>query len=294
MLELDSLLDRKLLLITGKGGIGKTFISSCLAQYAAGKGRTVLIIQSVSCDQAAPYFEQKPGVDVVNLSGEDNFREYVVKYLGQKVLYDTVFSNKVVRTFIKTIPGFAEVMLLGRMFYTCELAPEKRYDLVIFDGWASGHFLSLMTTPDAVINSTLGGPLVKETARVREFLADGRKSGIVFVTCPEDLVVSETLDFLPKLRREAPAQLAALMVNRILTTPADGDGAAAAFVRERKDRAVKALQDLHAGLEQLRVQGIDMPAYGVREFPLIDLPLKPGFASAAFAEKPLAAIWGGQ
>lgn len=287
MLDIDSILDRKLLLITGKGGIGKTFISSCIAQYAAERGRTVLIIQSVSCDQATPYFQQSAGVDVVNLSGEDNFREYVVKYLGQKVLYDTVFSNKVVRTFIKTIPGFAEVMLLGRMFYTCELAPEKKYDLVIFDGWASGHFLSLMTTPDAVINSTLGGPLVKETVRVREFLADGSKSGIVFVTCPEDLVVSETLDFLPKLKREAPPPIAALVVNRIILTETEGGGPANGFLRERKERSAKALHDLHAGLAQLRVQGIDMPLFGVREFAVIDLPLRSGFAAKTFEERPL-------
>lgn len=291
--DIDSILNRKLLLVTGKGGIGKTFVTSCLAQYAAEKGRSVLVLQSVSCDQVAPYFTKASGprVDVVNLSGEDNFREYVVKYLGQKVLYDTVFSNKVVKTFIRTIPGFAEVMLLGRMFYTCELAPEKKYDLVIFDGFASGHFLSLMTTPDAVINSSLGGPLVRETERVREFLSNGEKCGTVFVATPEDLVVSETLDFLPKLKALSPASLTALIVNRILTVPAIGSPMAVEFVQGRLDRERNAFNTLRSGLAALVEQGVNMPNFGIREFSEIKLPLPSGFAKTAFEDEAPTAAW---
>lgn len=309
MLEFDSILDRKLLLVTGKGGIGKSFVASIIAQRAASLGRSVLIIQSSGCDQIAPYFSiQKStssaetekvqrirhagGVESINLTAEDNFREYVVKYLGQKMLYDSVFSNKVVKTFIKTIPGFAEVMLLGRLFFTCELSATPRFDHVIFDGYASGHFLSLMTTPDAVINSTLGGPLVKETSRVKDFLSDGKKSGIVFVTCPEDLVVSETLDFLPKLQSKAPPPIAAMVVNRILSLkPETVANPANQFIKDRVGKTARAMQDLKIGLEALRILSVDMPVFGIREFPYIEMPLKPGFATEALSENVLAAYW---
>lgn len=309
MLEFDSILDRKLLLVTGKGGIGKSFVCSVIAQHAASLGRSVLIIQSSGCDQIAPYFSvpkanpsqssdkvqrirHPGGVESINLTAEDNFREYVVKYLGQKMLYDSVFSNKVVKTFIKTIPGFAEVMLLGRLFFTCELSASPRFDHVIFDGYASGHFLSLMTTPDAVIGSTLGGPLVKETERVKEFLADGKKSGIVFVTCPEDLVVSETLDFLPKLQSKAPPPLAAMVVNRIFNEkPGEGTNPADQFIRDRAGKTGRAMVDLKSGLEALRVQGIDMPALGIKEFASIGMPLRPGFSTDALSNDILAEFW---
>jgi arsenite-transporting ATPase len=309
MLEIDSILDRKLLLVTGKGGIGKSFVSACIAQYAASLGKSVLIIQSAGCDQIAPYFSppsdivgrdptgtQKirhpSGVESINLTAEDNFREYVVKYLGQKMLYDTVFSNKVVKTFIKTIPGFSEVMLLGRMYFTCELAPPPKHDLVIFDGFASGHFLSLMTTPDAVIKSTLGGPLVKETSRVKHFLTEGKNSGIVFVTTPEDLVVSETLDFLPKLQAAASAPLAGLVVNKVLAEfPEASDNKAESFIHERQIKTIQAMQDLKKGLAGLQVLGVDMPIFSIKEYPLIKMPMQSGFAKEAFASDVLKKFW---
>ena len=309
MLEIDSILDRKLLLVTGKGGIGKSFVSSCIAQYAASLGKSVLIIQSAGCDQIAPYFSpsgevnrQDPtgsqrikhpdGIMSINLTAEDNFREYVVKYLGQKRLYETVFGNKVVKTFIKTIPGFSEVMLLGRMYFTSELAPPPKYDLVIFDGFASGHFLSLMTTPDAVINSSLGGPLVKETTRVKNFLAEGKNSGIVFVTTPEDLVVSETLDFLPKLQSAAPSPLVGLVVNKVLAEfPDASENKADIFIHERQAKTFQAMQELKKGLAGLQVQGVDMPIFSIKEYPVIKLPLQKGFAKKAFANELLKKFW---
>src|SRR5690606_16574585 len=99
-------------------------------------------------------------------------------------------------------------------------------ELVIFDGHATGHFLSLMTTPDAVLDTRLGGPLVRETERVRDFLADPVKCGLVYVCVPEDLVVSETLDFLPRLAQKSPARLSAIIANRC-PVPFEGQGGAA-------------------------------------------------------------------
>jgi len=310
MLEIDSILDRKLLLVTGKGGIGKSFVSACIAQYATSLGKRVLIIQSAGCDQIAPYFSNlkkfdkqndlegnhkarhPSGVDSINLSAEDNFREYVVKYLGQKMLYETVFSNKVVKTFIKTIPGFSELMLLGRMYFTCELASPPRYDLVVFDGFASGHFLSLMTTPDAVINSTLGGPLIKETTRVKNFLKEGENTGIVFVATPEDLVVSETLDFLPKLQSLAPSPLVGLVINKILAEfPEPSSNMADTFLHERQVKTVIAMNDLRKGLLGLQIQGVDIPVFGIREYPVIRMPLQIDFAKELFANNLIQKFW---
>lgn len=309
MLDIDSILDRKLLLVTGKGGIGKSFVSACIAQYASGLGKSVLIIQSAGCDQITSYFSpledlanpnptvgQKMrhlgGIESINLSAEDNFREYVVKYLGQKRLYDTVFSNKIVKTFIKTIPGFSEVMLLGRMYFTSELAPPPKYDLVIFDGYASGHFLSLMTTPDAVIHSTLGGPLVKETTRIKNFLAERKNSGIVFVTTPEDLVVSETLDFLPKLQAVAPSPVVGLVVNKVLAELSEASSNKADnFMYERQAKTVVAMKDLQKGLAGLQIQGLDMPIFSIKEYPVIDMPLQKDFAKKAFANELLKKFW---
>jgi anion-transporting ArsA/GET3 family ATPase len=254
---------RKLLLITGKGGIGKSLISAAIGQAAAERGARVLIVENAAVDQIAPIFgcptighqttRVYPGLECINLNAEENFRDYVVKHLGQKRLFESVLSHRVVQSFISVIPGLGELMFLGRLFYECELAPEPRYDLVIFDAPASGHFMSLMTTPDAVLDSNLGGPLRRETERVKAFLSDRSKAGILYIATPEELVVSEALDFLPRLAKAAPAELMAVLVNRMPTwNPASLEqgphGAAQAFLLHQQNTATHALKTLKDGL----------------------------------------------
>ena len=252
---LSELFSRRLLLVTGKGGIGKTLIASALAQWAA-QSRRVLLVESTSYAQIPPVFGKleawvpgksyalTPQLSTINLSYEDNFRQYVTKYLGQKLLYDKVFSRKIVRSFINTIPGLAEVMLLGRLFYMCELAKDGCPDLVIFDAPASGHFLSLMSTPQAIKDTRLGGPLAKETERVRAFLADSTKTGTIQVGVPEDLVVTEMLDFLPTLDQRSPSHLDAVIFNRWwpehLPASCDSGRAAGRFVADHCQRSQQA------------------------------------------------------
>ena len=295
---LDELLRKKLLLITGKGGIGKTVVAATLGQLSTLR-RPTLIVESAATAQIAPLFGAPstlkheeysvpapfaPGLSLVNLDPPENFREYVVKYLGQKLLYDKVFSHRVVKSFINTIPGFAELMMLGRLFYTCELAASPRHATVVFDGYASGHFLSLMTTPDAVLASNLGGPVAKESARIRDFLADEKKCGIVYVATPEELVVSEALDFLPKLAEKAPARLAALVINKMpAALPSevklDLAAPAAQYLARQRRHADEAMASLARGLERLeREQGLRVPLAVLPDLGALEEPFAPGFA----------------
>jgi anion-transporting ArsA/GET3 family ATPase len=297
MLDTAPLFTKRLLLVTGKGGIGKSLVAAALGQAAAAAGKRVLLLESAADDHLAPMFGRpalghvetivQPNLSVINLDPPETFREYVVKYLGQPKLFDKVFSNRVVQSFIHTIPGFAEVMMLGRLLYTAELAPAPRHDLVVFDSWASGHFLSLMTTPDAVIHSTLGGPLVKETQRVRAFLADPAKCGIVYVGVPEDLVVSECLDFLPQLRDKSPAQVLSVVMNRMPPAPSTAEAAAPAAVRpavayaaHRRAHAEGALAELERGLE---AAGMRLPLWLLPDLGFVDEPLAPDFGPRLLA-----------
>ena len=281
---------RKLLLITGKGGIGKSLISAAIGQAAAEEGARVLIVENAAVDQVAPIFGLPsighqttavyPGLECINLNAEENFRDYVVKHLGQKRLFEKVLSHRVVQSFISMIPGLGELMFLGRLFYECELAPEPRYDLVIFDAPASGHFMSLMTTPDAVLGSNLGGPLRRETERVKAFLADRSKTGTLYIATPEELVVSEALDFLPRLVKAAPAEVMAVLVNRVPSwDPASldqvADSPSRAFLVHQQRAAAQALAALRDGLAtsgDLR----NLPVLIIPEDGSVTEPLKPG------------------
>jgi anion-transporting ArsA/GET3 family ATPase len=292
-LQPQALFGKKLLLITGKGGIGKTLVTAALGRLAAQNGLRTLLVESSSEDQLAPLFGSPPvghnetfvapGLSCINLKPAENFREYVTKYLGQQKLFEKIFSHRVVQSFIKTIPGFNEIIMLGRLFYSSELAPGPRYDLIVFDGFASGHFLSLMTTPDALLNSGVGGPLSYETGRVKAFLGDAAKVGVVYIGVPEELVVSECLDFLPQLRAKAPAKLVGLIMNRAASLLADGapTGAGPAtrqYLTARLSAEAKARTILRDGL---RERGFaDLPRWELPEVGAVPEPLTDAFAAA--------------
>lgn len=222
----EKLLNKKLLLVSGKGGVGKTSIVAAMGLEAARLGKKVLLVESTSEDQLGPLFglgtvghsvkQVQDNIYVTNLDSELNFRDFIILHLGFAGLFEKIFTKNIVRSFIRMIPGIAEITLLGRLYYYCELEKKHNFDLVILDGYASGHFLSLLSTPDAILQSGFVGPIIEETQRVRDYLHDTNKSGMILVNTPEPLVLNESLDFIDRLSALASMELSAIVFNRYL------------------------------------------------------------------------------
>ncbi len=219
------LFKKKILFISGKGGTGKSLIAAMLGMLAAQEGKRVLLAEAQAFDKLSPLFGLAPighnevqvrdRLHCINLDAKRCFQEYVTLHLGMEHLYDRVFRNQLVSSLLEAIPGLDETMLLGRLFYTSELSSAQKYDLIIFDAPASGHFLNMMATPDAIIQSGLVGPLIHEVTRVKAFLEDSEKCGSLIVTLPESLVMNETVEFLPILAQKSPVELSAIVLNRL-------------------------------------------------------------------------------
>ncbi len=304
MLAVERLLEKKLLILTGKGGIGKTLVSAAIAQYAAEKGLRTLLVERSELDQLPPLFGQSKighketqlaeNLWAINIDSHCCFEEYVVKRLGQPKLYDKIFSHNVVRTFLHTIPGLGETMVLGRIYYTCVVEDPVKYDFVVFDAPASGHMYSLMTTPDAIMGAGLGGPLVAEVKRVRDFLADHSKVGAVYVAIPEELVVSECLEFIPKIDKETPPEMLGVLINRAYLPESDYDlsaldtlaksshplSPAADYLGHKIKRSLDNQKNLHEGIELLRESGFKGEIGLLPELGAIPEPLKKGFGKS--------------
>lgn len=220
---LDALLNKKLILLTGKGGVGKTAVAGLLACHAVSQGKRVCIVECSHEDQITPLFgraaighhttEIYPNIFAINLDLDLNFRDFIVKQLGFEQLFEKIFQQSMVRNFIDMIPGLKELTLLGRLFYECNLS-QKKFDLVIYDGFSSGHFLNLMTTPDAISRSGVGGPILKETHRVQEFLSDQKQVGILLITQAQNLILSEALELGESLS-QYPVALDRVVINRL-------------------------------------------------------------------------------
>lgn len=255
----DLLLGKKLIFITGKGGIGKTLLACSLAKRALSLGQRVLVVEQSAVEQVGPLLGLKGigheecwsgNLGAANFTAGGNFRDFITKHLMKSSLLDMIVSNKIVHSFFTSIPGFGELMLLGRLYYAMNESPNLRPDLVIMDSYASGHFMSLMTTPDAVLKSGLAGPIVNLTTMVRNWLADERYCGTIYVGVPEELVVNETLDFLPQLISRSPVAVSAVIMNRCMTLHSrpNPQSPALSFLSERVIKQSEALAKLNTGL----------------------------------------------
>ncbi len=306
MALLDQVLSRKLVMVTGKGGIGKSTTAASIALFAAAHGRKVCVVESNSRDQIAPQFghpdighkltELAPRIFAINLNPQDNFRDFVVTHLGFARLFEKVFTKPIVQSFIKMLPGIAELTLLGRLYYFCELESEHQFDLVVLDGFASGHFLSLLKTPDAVLNSGMIGPVINETQKVRDFLFTSSQVAIILVTMPEELIVSEAVDFAQRFRTELDDLPMQYWVNRCLYLNANEwqqeageelhEEIAYQYLQQRAVRETANLDKLIAGLSAVyhdlekvpRLQ--TLPDLGAIAEPLTEAAVQTWFAQA--------------
>jgi arsenite-transporting ATPase len=222
---LDDILRRKLLFISGKGGVGKSLATASLAKVLRSLGKKVLVVESNLSEQLSPLlaFESAghdgmvnaDGIHIMNLDPRLNFKDFIVKHLGFESMFKKVFSQSLVKSFLDVIPGLLEMTLIGRLFYESKLREDQIFDHVIFDSYALGHHLTILQTPDAILKSELKGLVFDEVRKVKAFLSSEEVASII-LSQPEPLIFSETTDFIPKLIRETDVDVIGVVVNRTL------------------------------------------------------------------------------
>lgn len=201
LLALESIFERKVLFVSGKGGTGKSTFAILLSKYASELGKKVLLVEQ-SSHAILPFFTgENKDFDYANLGLENCFREFVCSFLNQPFLYEKVFNSEALRTFLRTIPGLAETMVLGKLYYSMEKDKNQPYDLVVFDCPASGHFFNLLMTPNTIKTSALGGPFMEYVHEIDSYIRS-EKIGVVIMALPEPLVANETVELARKITSE--------------------------------------------------------------------------------------------
>ena len=221
-----TLFDRRLLIIAGKGGVGRTTVACALALAASRQGKRVLLAQVKSKDRLPRLFgvsnsfaEVQP-VDTnlwaVNMTPETALREYGVMVLRSAFLYRQVFERDFVRAFLRAIPGLYDYSMLGKAwFHTTEtVGGRPRFDLVVLDAPATGHALTLLAIPKVICDTVPEGPLTGPARDCLSLLTDPARSLAVLVTLAEDLPVSETVQLSSGLR-DLGISLGPVVVNRL-------------------------------------------------------------------------------
>ncbi|HEX7836480.1 MAG TPA: ArsA family ATPase [Kofleriaceae bacterium] len=204
-------LDRRLILVVGKGGVGRSTVAAAIAGKCAAQGKRTLLYETNANDRFGPYFEKPPVSETpsqlapnlwaVNATPASALAEYGLMILRWKSVYEMVFENRVSRAFLRAIPGLDDYALLGKVWY--HTTEDKRgrpvWDTVVFDMPASGHSVSMLRVPWVIVDTVPEGPLTRDARTIKALLCDPARTTAVLVTLAEEMPVNEAIELEAKL-----------------------------------------------------------------------------------------------
>ncbi len=233
-MPLPALLDRRLVVVTGKGGTGKTTVAAALAIAAVSAGRRVLVAE-VGLDEHIPTL-LAPGAGPVGYEGRDlrkNLRvmridpyEALAEYLGLQIglrgLVKRVFGSRPFRQLMDAAPGWRELITLGKIWHLEQMRLDNgkpRFDLIVVDAPATGHGLTFLDVPRVVGSAVRTGPLRRHAGWVEEMVRDPKRTALLPVSLAEELPVRETAELVARLRDQVGVAVDRVVVNAVTTAP---------------------------------------------------------------------------
>ena len=240
--NVDALLGRELLLVTGKGGVGKSTVAAILARAAAAKGKKVLLVEFESVSRVAPLFnthaigaeprQVAPHIWAQSLSAMDSLRYFAIRQLKVPALVHLALRNKAVEGFFRASPAVRPALFLYQLWTTVEEhgtragrehGPERHWDLVICDLPTSGFVAGMYAIPNMLSGVFRTGPLAGYAEGMRSLLRDPARTGLTLVTLPEDMPVVETLELRALLLQRHGVEAAAVILNAVMPRSLDAD-----------------------------------------------------------------------
>ena len=217
----------RVLIVAGKGGVGKTTMAAALARMASRAGRSVLIVElegksgitgafgltdDLGYEEVELQATRPPDQATVRarrITPDDALVEYLEDH-GLRRVSKRLVSSGVVDVVSTAIPGIRDVLVLGKVK---QLEREEVADLIIVDAPATGHAITFLTSASELVSAARGGPLRTQAKDVVELLADPARCRVILVTLPEDMPVSETIESAFTLEDKAGVQLGPVIVN---------------------------------------------------------------------------------
>jgi anion-transporting ArsA/GET3 family ATPase len=212
------LLTRRLLLVTGKGGTGKTSVAAALGRLAADAGVRTLVVElghaavlpdllgakpRAGADSPREPLPAGPNLFTLRLIPEDALLEYLELQLRVRMLARGIVGNAGFQRFLAAAPGWRELITLGKLWHMVtreDAHGQPLWPLIVIDAPATGHGLSLLSTPTVILDTVRLGPLRRNTDLVQALLTDASRTLVLTVALLEELPVNETLELRARVR----------------------------------------------------------------------------------------------
>ena len=243
----SNILDKRMIFVTGKGGVGKSTVAAALGVAAAREGKRAIVCE-VAQQERMSYVFHREGVGYRETEiGEDLYafsidpqralEEYLQMQIRIKPVYDLLFKNRVFTYFAAATPGLRELVTIGKVWELAQLDRRvkrgAKYDVVIVDAPATGHGLGILKTPKTFGDIARVGPIKRQADSIYGLVTDPALTSICAVAWPEEMPVNETLDLQRSLKRDLGLKLDRVFMNGIYPGLFDDDEAK--VLRERLD-----------------------------------------------------------
>ena len=250
---MPSLLDKRLVVVTGKGGVGKTTVAAALGLLAARQGRRTVVCEVAQQERLAGLFgardvghgevELAPGLFSVSVQPERAMHEWLRHQLKSGALAGLLGHSRLFGYLTAAAPGVTELVTVGKVWDLAQV--ERRtggspFDLVIMDAPATGHALALLRAPRTYANIARVGPIARQAGSIDAFLRDSSATGVLSVALPEEMPVNETVDLEQRLADDLEMEVGQVVANGVL--PARFTAADVRRLRSLDGQGTKAAQ----------------------------------------------------
>lgn len=203
---MSDLLDKRLVFVTGKGGVGKSTVALSLGIAAAARGKRTIVCEVSAQEHASRVLrraevgfhevEMRDNLWAISIDPDHSMREYLLLQLKVKAMGELLSRSRIFTYLAAATPGLRELLTIGKVWELAQphrkVKKGRRYDLVVVDAPATGQGIGFLQAPRTFANIARVGPIHNQARTLDRFVTDHAMTGVAIVALPEEMPVNES------------------------------------------------------------------------------------------------------